>query len=120
MKADYDRAIREHDIDLLYVGGNLVALIEMIMAVDHLFIENVAVEPVHQGKGFGRQLLSHADRKAWKAGLPEIRLLTNAAFAANIRLYRSVGFRIDREEPFRGGTAVYMSKAIALSDLPLR
>jgi ribosomal protein S18 acetylase RimI-like enzyme len=119
MQADYDRAIREHDIDLLHVDGKLVALIETIGAADHLFIENVAVAPAHQGQGLGRRLLSHADDKARKAGLPEIRLLTNAAFAANVRLYQSVGFRIDREEPFRdGGTTVYMNKAIALNLRP--
>ncbi len=44
----------------------------------------------------------------------ELRLLTNQAFATNIRLYESAGFHIDRTEPFAGGgTTVYMSKAIA-------
>jgi ribosomal protein S18 acetylase RimI-like enzyme len=112
MKTDYARAIREHDIDLLYAEGTLAGLIETIVACDHLFIENVAVAPPHQGQGLGRRLLDHAENKAREAGLGEIRLLTNAAFKDNIRLYRFVGFQIDREEPFMDGSTVYMSKII--------
>jgi ribosomal protein S18 acetylase RimI-like enzyme len=112
MTADYDKAVRDHEIDLLYAEGSLVALIEMIPKPNHLFIENVAVAPEHQGRGFGRYLLNHAEVKARQANRPELRLLTNQAFDANIRLYQSVGYRIDRTEAFMGGITVYMSKAI--------
>jgi ribosomal protein S18 acetylase RimI-like enzyme len=118
MRADYERAVREHEIDLLYADGRLVALIEIIMHSDHLFIENVAVTPEHQGQGLGRHLLRHAEQKARSADLTKVCLLTSHAFESNIRLYESVGFHIDRTEPFMGGTTVYMSKAIAVHDLP--
>ncbi len=113
MKADYDKAVREHEIDLLHDGEALVALIEFIPAADHLYIENIAVSPRHQGKGLGHRLLRHAEAMAKQAGLAELRLLTNQKFASNVRLYRSVGYRIDRTEPhFGGGTTVYMSKLL--------
>ena len=113
MRADYDAAIRDHVIELLYEGGALVGLIETIAQPDHLFIENIAVAPAHRGQGIGRGLLAHAERIARGRGVPEIRLSTNSAFESNIRLYRSVGYRIDRREPFMDGEAVYMSKKIA-------
>ncbi len=114
MQADYEKAVRTHEIDLLHADGHLVALIEVFAAVDHLFIENIAVLPAHQGRGLGHRLLSHAETKAIAMGLRELRLLTNQAFATNVRLYQSVGFRIDRTEPhFGGGTTVYMSKTLA-------
>jgi len=114
MKADYEKAVREHEIDLLHAGDRLVALIEVFLMVDHLFIENIAVSPEDQGRGFGRHLLRHAETKAKSAGLTELRLLTNQAFATNVRLYQAIGFRIDRTEPhFGGGTTVYMSKLLA-------
>jgi ribosomal protein S18 acetylase RimI-like enzyme len=112
MQADYDRAVREHAIDLLTVGGALVGLIETKLQPDHLWIENVAVAPERRGRGYGRLLLAHAQRRAVNAGRAEIRLQTNAAFAANLALYGRLGYGIDRTEPFRGGTAVYMSKRI--------
>ena len=114
MQADYDKAVRDHEIDLVHAGGELVALIEMIVLPDQLYIENIAVSPRRQRKGLGRFLLSHAERKARDAGLPKLGLLTNQAFASNVRLYQSVGYRIDRTELFsNGSTAVYMSKRLA-------
>ncbi len=112
MQADYDRAVREHAIDLLTVGGVLAGLVETIVRPDHLWIENVAVAPGRQGRGYGRKLLARAEARAAEAGRGEIRLQTNAAFAANLALYAKLGYGIDRTEPFRGGTAVTMSKRI--------
>jgi GNAT superfamily N-acetyltransferase len=112
MQADYKRAVAEHTIDLLIVEGVLAGLVETIQQPDHLWIENVAVAPERQGRGFGRLLLDHAERRARQSGRLEIRLLTNQAFAANLVLYVKLGYAIDRTEAFRGGTAVYMSKRI--------
>jgi ribosomal protein S18 acetylase RimI-like enzyme len=112
MQADYAEAVREHSIDLLDDGGELVGLIETIPHADHLFIENVAVAPAHQGRGHGRLLLALAEDKARFCGLAELRLLTNAAFTANVRLYQALGYRIDREENLLGGVTVHMSKRL--------
>jgi ribosomal protein S18 acetylase RimI-like enzyme len=113
MKADYARAVREHEIDLAYDRGELVALIELIVQPGQLYIENIAVSPRHQRKGLGRSLLAHAERKARAMGLPKLGLLTNQAFESNVQLYQSVGFRIDRTEPFSGGgTTVHMGKSL--------
>jgi GNAT superfamily N-acetyltransferase len=112
MQADYERAVAEHTIDLLIVDDALAGLVETIVRPDHLWIENVAVAPEQQGRGFGRLLLDHAERRAIHAGHPEIRLLTNQAFAANLELYARRGYIVNRTEPFRGGTTVHMSKRI--------
>jgi ribosomal protein S18 acetylase RimI-like enzyme len=113
MLADYDLAVREHEVDLAYVGGALAAIIEVIVHPDHLFIENVAVAPTYQGRGLGRYLMAHAETRAKGLGLPQLRLLTGQVMEGNIRLYQSLGFQIDRTEPFRGGFTVYVSKDIA-------
>ena len=112
MQADYQRAVAEHTIDLLIEGGALAGLIETILRPDHLWIENVAVAPEQQGRGYGRMLVAHVETRAAESGPGEIRLMTNAAFAANLRLYAKLGYAIDRTEPFRGGTAVHMTKRI--------
>jgi hypothetical protein len=58
--------------------------------------------------------LGHAETRAKSPGLGEFRLLTDRALAGNVRLYQSVGFRIDRTEPpFDSGTTVHMSKKLA-------
>ncbi|NTJ62921.1 GNAT family N-acetyltransferase [Agrobacterium rhizogenes] len=112
MTADYAEAVRKHRIDLVEVGGELVALIEMVPASDHLLIENVAVSPRHQGRGIGRRLLAHAEQVAATLGLNDIRLYTNKRFAENMQLYLRCGYAIDREEPLKDGFLVHMSKNI--------
>ena len=113
MKVDYAVAIAEHDFDLLSDGDTIVGLIETEHRPDHLWIENVAVHPDRQGQGLGKKLLKWVEKRAEVAGTGELRLLTNEAFEANIRLYKKIGYKIDRTEPFHlGGTTVYMSKKI--------
>jgi N-acetylglutamate synthase-like GNAT family acetyltransferase len=113
MIADYDAALREHLVDLLHVGGEAVALIEMAPKADHLLIVNVAVLPAQQGRGHGRALMAHAEDVARSLNLREVRLYTNALFAENLRLYSRLGYRVDREEQHpQFGVAVHMSKRL--------
>jgi ribosomal protein S18 acetylase RimI-like enzyme len=112
MVADYAVAVREHVIDLLYVGERLAALIETIPKSDHLLIENVAVSPAFQGLGYGRKLITHAEKLATSLGFAETRLYTNKLFAENVQLYRKLGYRVDRGEAFKGGILVHMSKRL--------
>lgn len=112
MTADYAEAVRKHRLDLLETDGELVALIEMVRVEDHLLIENVAVSPRHQGQGIGKKLLAHAEQVAAMLGLGELRLYTNKRFAENVQLYLKYGYAIDREEPFKDGFLVHMSKRI--------
>jgi ribosomal protein S18 acetylase RimI-like enzyme len=112
MRADYDEALRNHRIDLVYLGGELAALIETIAEADHLLVENLAVEPAFQKRGLGHMLMAHAERLATELGYPEVRLYTNKLFVENIELYRRLGYRIDREESLAAGIAVHMSKSV--------
>jgi GNAT superfamily N-acetyltransferase len=112
MTADYDLAVRAHLIDLLTAGGALVALVECIRAPDHLLIENLAVSPSHQGRGYGRSMLLHAEDLARKLGLAEVRLYTNKLFAANITFYDKHGYHLDGETSFKDGFIVHMSRRL--------
>lgn len=112
MLADYDRAVREHRIDLLTLDGTLAALIETIDKGDHLLIENLAVAPPFQGRGLGRRLLGHAEDLARELGRAELRLYTNKRMEANIALYQRAFYRIDREVAFMNGFTIHMSKRL--------
>jgi GNAT superfamily N-acetyltransferase len=113
MRVDYSEAVKKHRFDLLYSGSALMALIESVPDGDYLLIENVAVAPNAQGRGFGKRLMKHAEELAAASGLKGTRLYTNKLFAANLRLYEALGYRVDREEALNGGIAVHMSKACA-------
>ena len=117
MRVDYAKAMQEHRFDVVVAtvvdGQTIVGVIETMQRDDHIWIENVAVAPEAQGSGIGRLLLDHAERLAMAAGCFEARLLTNAAFEANVALYRRLGYVVDREEPYLNGITVYMSKKLA-------
>ena len=113
MRVDYEKAVAEHPFELAVEGGHIVGMIETMLEDDHLWIENVCVAPQEQGRGIGRLLLERAEQKALDAGRPELRLLTNGAFEANVSLYKKHGYTIDREEAFMNGMTVYLSKKLA-------
>jgi ribosomal protein S18 acetylase RimI-like enzyme len=110
MTVDYGERVTRHRFDLLIDEGALAGLIETAPAGDELLIENVAVAPVFQGRGLGRRLLAHAEGLATAAGLTGTRLYTNQRFSANLRLYASLGYGVEREEALNGGVAVHMVK----------
>jgi len=114
MAADYEAAVQVHRFDVLEEDGEVIALIETVDEGDVLLIENVAVDPDHQSLGHGRRLLALAEDIARELGRPRVRLYTNQRFEVNIALYRRLGYAIDGEEDFGGGSvAVHMSKAVA-------
>lgn len=114
MRADYDRAVVEHLIDLWEERGELLALIETIPEADHLLIENLAVRPEAQGRGLGGRLLRHAEALARSLGFLELRLYTNAMFAENIVFYARRGFEeTHRASILPGSSTVFMRRRIA-------
>lgn len=112
MSADYNEAMKKHRFDLLFLNGELVALIETIPRDGHLLIENVATSPIHQGKGLGRKLLDHAERLATSMGYSEIKLYTNKLFTENLTFYGRLGYQVEREESFMDGVCIHMKKEI--------
>ena len=138
MTADYDQAVRRHLIDLYEEGGELHALIEMVVETGpayllarilggagpydaearHLLIENIAVRPDQQGKGFGDRLLRHAEAVAASMNIREVQLFTNVAYGSNVAFYSKRGYQeYDRRTiplPNREDTAtmVFMRKTL--------
>lgn len=113
MRADHGAHIRDHRTDLLFVDSELAALVETTKQGDCVLIENVAVAPRLQNRGYGRRMVAHAERLALAAGLSTVRLYTNAMFEANLRFYASLGYVVEREEALNGGVAIHMAKRIA-------
>ena len=70
----------------------MVGVLVIRAAGDALELENVAVDPGHQGRGHGRALIAFAERQARELGLSEVTLYTNEAMVENLRLYPRLGF----------------------------
>jgi GNAT superfamily N-acetyltransferase len=116
MLTDFAAAIAGHDVRVLDEAGRIVAVLELVPHPDHLWIDNVAVDPAAQGRGRGRRLLALAEDEARRLGLTEMGLLTNERYVANIAMYERYGYRETHREAYRGSDLVYFRKALAAPD----
>lgn len=110
MRTNYAEALREHDFELVERNGVLIGLIETEDTTDYLYIVNVAVAEDAQGRGLGRRLVAHAESQSLAKGFGETRLMTNALYEVNIRLYEALGYQIYARDSFVNGIAVRMRK----------
>ena len=112
MDDDYAARVRDGRAWVARDGGQLIGLIVLVAADDHLLIDNVAVEPARQGTGIGRALLEFASERALNLGLTELRLYTNEAMTENRALYARLGYRETGRRGESGFRRVYFSKAL--------
>lgn len=94
------------------VDGGVCGILVLLPQVDAMLLDNVAVTPAVQGKGFGKTLMSVAEDAARAAGYDRIRLYTNEAMTENIDLYTRLGFRETHRTTEKGLNRVYMEKRV--------
>lgn len=91
-------------------ADDILGLIDLRMAPDHMLINNLAVGRAYQGQGHGRRLMDHADTRARQAGKSELRLYTNALMHENLRIYRRLGWDEYKRAEEDGFQRVFMRK----------
>jgi ribosomal protein S18 acetylase RimI-like enzyme len=92
MLSDYTKLIEENAVYIATDSEEVAGIIVYLQKDNSLLIENVAVHPDFQGRGFGRKLIEFAFDFAQKAGLQEVNLYTNELMTENIRYYHGLGF----------------------------
>jgi ribosomal protein S18 acetylase RimI-like enzyme len=115
MDDDYAARIAAGQAWVLEQEGVIQAVLVMEVAPDHLWLDNIAVDPAAQHGGIGRMLMRFVAEKALERGLPEVRLLTNEMMARNIDFYTRLGFaEIERREEKGFRRVVYAIASTAL------
>jgi ribosomal protein S18 acetylase RimI-like enzyme len=109
---DYAALIRAGEVWVLAEGEELLGVLVMRPAEDHLFVDNVAVAPGHQGRGLGRELVAFAEARARRDGLPEVRLYTNEKMHENLAVYAKLGFEETGRRLDGGYRRVFMRKRL--------
>ena len=113
MLEDHAALVRAGEVWVSAEAEEVLGVLVMRTAEDHLFVENVAVAPGHQGRGFGRELVAFAEERARKAGLPEIRLYTNEKMHENLAFYAKLGFEETERRLDGGYRRVFMRKRLS-------
>jgi ribosomal protein S18 acetylase RimI-like enzyme len=109
---DYAEVVREFQVTVAVDGGEVVGLIALGVDDEGFVVNNVAVDPSHQGAGVGRVLLEHAEAEARNAGFDSIYLYTHEKMAENLDLYRRIGYVEYDRRPVHLGEVVYLRKSL--------
>ena len=112
MTEDYADVVRRHHVTVAERSGEIVGLIVLAVGGDGFLIDNVAVDPSHQGNGVGRALLESADAAGRRAGFDSIYLYTHEKMTENIALYSRIGY-VEYDRRLHGDARlVYMRKQL--------
>jgi ribosomal protein S18 acetylase RimI-like enzyme len=112
MLADQAAVLARLEVWVAEQDGVPVGLVVLDPQPDHLLLDNVAVDPAFQGRGVGRSLLDHAERRAAELGLPEIRLFTHETMTENQAIYAARGFTETGRRTDHGFRRVFMAKPV--------
>lgn len=113
MTQDYGRVIREADVWVAQLDGELVGVLVVRSRPDHLLLENIAVLPAAQGRGVAARLLRLVEERAVAAGALEVRLYTNAAMAENLAFYPRRGYVETGRAEQDGFARVFFTKRLS-------
>jgi ribosomal protein S18 acetylase RimI-like enzyme len=112
MLDDYARRVADRQIWVLEDDGRIVGILVLEQGPFGLLLDNIAVLPDCQAKGFGRALIEFAEAEARRRGFGEIRLYTHALMSENIALYHRIGFVETDRRSEKGYERVYMTKRL--------
>jgi ribosomal protein S18 acetylase RimI-like enzyme len=112
MTDDYADVVRHSKVTVAERGGEIVGLIVLGVSAEGFLIDNVAVDPSHQGRGIGRVLLEHAELAARRAGFDSIYLYTHQLMTENLALYSRIGY-VEYDRRMHGDAClVYLRKQL--------
>ncbi len=112
MQTDYVAVVARDYAWVAEHRGELVGLLVVEPAGDHLLLENVAVTPDSRGLGIGGRLLRLAEEEAIALDLSQVRLYTNEAMTENLSYYPRRGYRETHRAVQDGYHRVFFSKVV--------
>ena len=92
MLTDFAAEVAASHVVVLEITGTVEGYLISWPKMEAYFIDNIAVDPEHQGLGLGRQLMEYAVREAERYSLSAIQLYTNSTMTENLAMYAHMGF----------------------------
>jgi ribosomal protein S18 acetylase RimI-like enzyme len=108
MVADFAAAIARGTTVVVEKDGEIRGFMIAWAEADAYLVDNIAVDPLAQGQGLGRELFEHAVSEARRQGLSALRLYTNVAMTENLAMYCRMGFVETHRAMENGFNRVYM------------
>jgi len=112
MLADHAALVAAGEVWVAEDGGAITGVLVVRDAGRALLLESVAVAPVSQGRGIGRELIRWAEQLAADRGLDRVELYTNALMNGNLALYPRLGYEVAGRRHEDGYDRVFFRKAV--------
>ncbi|KAJ5314061.1 pre-mRNA splicing factor [Penicillium atrosanguineum] len=115
MTADYRVLMQTHEIFLLQKPNGKVMgsiMLRSDLPSNSIEINNLVVDPLAQGLGYGRILMSYAENIAKARGHSSLTLYTNVKMYENLGLYVKLGFTEMERKVEDGFERVYFRKPL--------
>jgi ribosomal protein S18 acetylase RimI-like enzyme len=93
-------------------GSPITAVLTLYPHDDHLYVENIAVDPGAQGRGLGRALMEFAEQEAARRRLNRMALVTQEAMTENQAIYARLGYVEIERRAEDGYRRIYMEKPL--------
>jgi ribosomal protein S18 acetylase RimI-like enzyme len=112
MTADHADLIVNHEAWVIEQKSEIIAVLELVLKDDSLYIDTVAVSNEHQSRGIGKQLLKFAETRARELGRNTTTLFTNERYTVLLEMYARLGYVETHRMPVQGTDAVHMRKTL--------
>jgi ribosomal protein S18 acetylase RimI-like enzyme len=112
MADDYGRLVADRQVWVLTADEDIAGVLVLEERASSFLLDNIAVRPDCQGKGYGRALMAFAEAEGRLRGRREISLYTHVLMTENQALYRRLGYVETRRVSEKGFDRVYMAKAL--------
>jgi ribosomal protein S18 acetylase RimI-like enzyme len=93
-------------------GSPITAVLTLYPRDDHLYVENIAVDPIAQGRGLGRALMEFAEQEAGRRSLNRMALVTHEAMTENQAIYARLGYIEVERRAEDGYRRIYLEKPL--------
>jgi ribosomal protein S18 acetylase RimI-like enzyme len=112
MGEDYAARIAAGEVTVLEDEGVVVGFAVLENHDAALMLDNIAVDPAGQGKGYGRRLLDFTEAEARRRGYSAIELYTNEVMVENLALYRKRGYVETGRRTVAGYRRIFLRKEL--------
>lgn len=116
MTEDYETRIADDQVHVLESTDGDVESVQGFLVLEPgdgcMLLDNVALAPEMQGRGYGKALICYAVEKAKASGFEKLTLYTNEVMVENIRLYSRLGFVETHRANEKGFNRVFMTKSL--------
>lgn len=111
MLDDYAEVVRRHEVFVAETEG-IVGVLVLIRMPTGILLDNVAVDPGHQGQGLGKRLIAFAESEAKNRGFEALELYTHERMHENLALYVALGYEETARREAGGYRRIYLRKRL--------